>query len=159
MSPSQRSKRRISYTVYANLNPLSRLKARPEQNYFPAVAWIEFLSRYLQPVASKVCWSLLDLPCARFRCASFIMGSRGQKIMTQPISLIFRFLQNRTRVEIWLYDNPHTRLQGCIIGFDEYMNLVLDEAVEISEKNNSTTKLGRILLKGDTITMLTAAPR
>lgn len=87
------------------------------------------------------------------------MGSRTQKIMTQPISLIFRFLQNRTRVEIWLYDNPQTRIQGCIIGFDEYMNLVLDEAVEVIEKKDSNTKLGRILLKGDTITMLTAAPR
>lgn len=30
-------------------------------------------------------------------------------------NLIFRFLQNRTRVEIWLYDNTDTRIQGCII--------------------------------------------
>lgn len=79
--------------------------------------------------------------------------------MTQPINLIFRFLQNRTRVEIWLYDNADTRIQGCIIGFDEYMNLVLDDAVEIQQKRDTSQKLGRILLKGDTITMLTAAPR
>lgn len=39
------------------------------------------------------------------------------------------------------------------------MNVVLDEAVEIDVKLNSNVKLGRILLKGDTITCLTAAPR
>lgn len=44
-------------------------------------------------------------------------------------------------------------------GFDEYMNLVLDDAVEIQQKRDTSQKLGRILLKGDTITMLTAAPR
>lgn len=41
------------------------------------------------------------------------------------------------------------------------MNLVLDEAVEIVEKKGekTSTELGRILLKGDTITVLSAAPR
>lgn len=79
--------------------------------------------------------------------------------MTQPINLIFRFLQNRTRVEVWLYENANTRLTGCIIGFDEYMNVVLDDAVEIDLKMKTNTPLGRILLKGDTITCMTAAPR
>ncbi|CAN8074261.1 unnamed protein product [Agarophyton chilense] len=87
------------------------------------------------------------------------MAPRSKKIMTQPINLIFRFLQNRTRVEIWLYDNTDIRIQGCIIGFDEYMNLVLDDAVEIYQKRDSKQRLGRILLKGDTITMMTAATR
>lgn len=27
-----------------------------------------------------------------------------QKIMTQPINLIFRFLQSKQRIQIWLYD-------------------------------------------------------
>lgn len=44
-------------------------------------------------------------------------------------------------------------------GFDEYMNLVLDDAVEIDQPARTSINLGRILLKGDTITMLTAAPR
>lgn len=44
-------------------------------------------------------------------------------------------------------------------GFDEYMNLVLDDAVELDLKQDKSEKLGRILLKGDTISLLTAAPR
>merc|ERR1712166_1507775 len=47
------------------------------------------------------------------------MASKVQKIMTQPINLIFRFLQNKTRVQIWLYENTDMRIEGRIIGFDE----------------------------------------
>lgn len=40
----------------------------------------------------------------------------------------------RTRVQIWLYENTKMRIEGQILGFDEYMNLVLDEAEEASAK-------------------------
>jgi small nuclear ribonucleoprotein E len=39
-------------------------------------------------------------------------------------------------------------------GFDEYMNLVLDEAVELSTKRKTRKELGRVLLKGDNITLM-----
>ncbi|KAL4586877.1 hypothetical protein LXL04_011522 [Taraxacum kok-saghyz] len=39
-------------------------------------------------------------------------------------------------------------------GFDEYMNLVLDEAEEVSIKKKTRKPLGRILLKGDNITLM-----
>ena len=32
------------------------------------------------------------------------MATKVQKIMTQPINLIFRFLQSKQRIQIWLYD-------------------------------------------------------
>lgn len=41
-------------------------------------------------------------------------------------------------------------------GFDEYMNLVLDEAEEVSIKRETRKPLGRILLKGDNITLMHA---
>ena len=53
-----------------------------------------------------------------------------QKVMTQPINLIFRFLQNKSRIQVWLYENVNLRIEGVITGFDEYMNLVLDDAEE-----------------------------
>ena len=46
------------------------------------------------------------------------------------------------------------RIEGKIIGFDEYMNLVLDEAEELSIKKKTRKDLGRILLKGDNITLM-----
>ena len=41
-----------------------------------------------------------------------------------------------------------------IIGFDEFMNLTLDEAKEIDLKKGTSEDLGKILLKGDSITLL-----
>ncbi len=72
-------------------------------------------------------------------------------------NLIFRFLQSKQRCLIWLYENTDTRIEGRIIGFDEYMNLVLDDAEELSLKKKSRKPLGRIMLKGDTITLMQGA--
>ncbi|XP_077526448.1 uncharacterized protein LOC144138169 isoform X2 [Haemaphysalis longicornis] len=60
-------------------------------------------------------------------------GQKVQKVMVQPINLIFRYLQN---------------------GFDEYMNLVLDDAEEINTKSRQRKQVGRILLKGENITLI-----
>lgn len=46
------------------------------------------------------------------------------------------------------------RIEGRIMGFDEYMNIVLDEAEEVDVKKVKRAPLGRILLKGDTITLM-----
>jgi Small nuclear ribonucleoprotein (snRNP) homolog len=45
-------------------------------------------------------------------------------------------------------------IEGQIIGFDEYMNMTLDSAVECDLKTGKRTEIGRILLKGDAITLL-----
>ncbi|GMS89407.1 hypothetical protein PENTCL1PPCAC_11582, partial [Pristionchus entomophagus] len=81
-------------------------------------------------------------------------GGKMQKVMVQPINLIFRYLQNRTRIQIWLYENTTHRIEGYILGFDEYMNIVLDEAEEVNVKSKGRNKVGRILLKGDNITLI-----
>lgn len=81
-------------------------------------------------------------------------GQKVQKVMVQPINLIFRYLQNRSRIQIMLYEQLNMRIEGHIIGFDEYMNLVLDEAEEVHMKSKARKTLGRILLKGDNITLI-----
>ncbi|XP_059622905.1 probable small nuclear ribonucleoprotein E [Phlebotomus argentipes] len=85
---------------------------------------------------------------------SFKGNAKVQKVMVQPINLIFRYLQNRSRVQVWLFENVNTRLEGHIVGFDEYMNLVLDDAEEVNIKTKSRRQLGRIMLKGDNITLI-----
>ncbi|XP_077526447.1 uncharacterized protein LOC144138169 isoform X1 [Haemaphysalis longicornis] len=81
-------------------------------------------------------------------------GQKVQKVMVQPINLIFRYLQNRARIQVWLYENTSMRIEGHIIGFDEYMNLVLDDAEEINTKSRQRKQVGRILLKGENITLI-----
>jgi small nuclear ribonucleoprotein E len=71
--------------------------------------------------------------------------------MVQPINLIFRYLQQKSRVQVWLYEQTDLRIEGVILGFDEFMNLVLDDAQELSKKNETRTSVGRILLRGENI--------
>ncbi|KHJ76668.1 hypothetical protein OESDEN_23712 [Oesophagostomum dentatum] len=50
-------------------------------------------------------------------------GRKVQKVMVQPINLIFRYLQNRTRIQIWLYEDVTHRIEGYIIGRFELLPL------------------------------------
>lgn len=43
------------------------------------------------------------------------MSARQQKVMVQPINVIFRHLQQQTRVSLWLYDNVVYRIEGKIL--------------------------------------------
>ncbi|KAG9103849.1 mRNA splicing protein sme1 [Ceratobasidium sp. 370] len=104
------------------------------------------------------------------------MSGRQQRVMVQPINVIFRNLQQKTKVIIWLYDNVEMRIHGRIIaspdtpapsrfanyaniqGFDEFMNVVVDEAEEVYAKDSKPRRsIGRILLKGDNITLIQPA--
>ncbi|CDY52576.1 BnaCnng22610D [Brassica napus] len=76
-------------------------------------------------------------------------STKVQRIMTQPINLIFRFLQSKARIQIWLLKE-----ESLVLTNTSYMNLVLDEAEEVSIKKNTRKPLGRILLKGDNITLM-----
>lgn len=80
---------------------------------------------------------------------------RQHKVMVPPINQIFKYLQQQSRVTIWLYEQVNVRLTGVLKGFDEFMNVVLDDAVEISQgKSAKQRKLGTVLLKGDNITLI-----
>ena len=58
-------------------------------------------------------------------------GQEVQKMIVQPINLIFRYLQNGSRIQVWLYEQVHMRIEGCIIGFDKYIHLIFVDAEEI----------------------------
>ncbi|PWN37526.1 putative small nuclear ribonucleo protein E, partial [Meira miltonrushii] len=80
------------------------------------------------------------------------MSSR-QRVMIQPINVIFKYMQQQSKVSLWLYDITDYRLEGKILGFDEFMNVVMGEAEEvwIKKTDGKRRELGRILLKGDNI--------
>ncbi|KAF2094329.1 LSM domain-containing protein [Rhizodiscina lignyota] len=85
-------------------------------------------------------------------------GQRG-KVLLPPINFIFRLLQQHSTVVIWLYENLGMRIEGKIRGFDEFMNLVIDDAVEVKVPTKNSPgerrkELGQILLKGDNVTLI-----
>jgi hypothetical protein len=69
----------------------------------------------------------------------------GRRVLLPPINFLFRLLQQRTPVQIWLYEQLAIRITGVIRvsppsrhpmtnadeyqGFDEFMNLVVSMRV------------------------------
>lgn len=82
--------------------------------------------------------------------------AKAKSSVLPPINLIFKFLQLQALVTIWLYEQTQLRIQGKIRGFDEFMNVVVDDAVEVSTVDGTEEKLGRILLKGDNISLVSS---
>lgn len=58
-------------------------------------------------------------------------------MLLPPINFIFKLLQQRTTVQIWLFEQLGQRIEGKIRGFDEFMNLVIDEAVEVRQSTKN----------------------
>lgn len=86
-------------------------------------------------------------------------GGGGRRVLLPPINFIFKLLQQHSTVQIWLYEQLAIRIEGKIRGFDEFMNLVIDDAVEvkqITKTNDKETRrnLGQILLKGDNVSLI-----
>ncbi|PVH86058.1 small nuclear ribonucleo protein-like protein e [Cadophora sp. DSE1049] len=85
-------------------------------------------------------------------------GGGGRKVLLPPINFIFKLLQQRSTVQIWLYEQLAIRVEGKIRGFDEFMNLVIDDAVEVKQatktSEESRRSLGQILLKGDNVSLI-----
>ena len=57
-------------------------------------------------------------------------------------------------MEFWLFEQQHFRMEGRILGFDEYMNMVLEDAEEVNTKKNTRRAIGRIMLKGENVTLM-----
>lgn len=68
-----------------------------------------------------------------------------RKVLLPPINLIFKLLQQRSTVIVWLYEQLATRIEGKIRGFDEFMNLVLDDAVEVRQATKTSEESRRSL--------------
>ena len=86
-------------------------------------------------------------------------GGGGRKVLLPPINMIFKLLQTHATVSVWLYEQLSIRIEGKIRGFDEFMNLVIDDAIEVKQptKAEPTEKrrpLGQILLKGDNVSLI-----
>ncbi|KAL7272213.1 mRNA splicing protein sme1 [Rhizina undulata] len=85
-------------------------------------------------------------------------GGGGRRVLLPPINLIFKLLQQHSTVQIWLYEQLGIRIEGKIRGFDEFMNIVIDDAVEVKLATKDVAEkrrqLGQILLKGDNVSLI-----
>ncbi|XP_066105511.1 small nuclear ribonucleoprotein E-like [Saccopteryx bilineata] len=86
--------------------------------------------------------------------AYYGQGQKVQKVMVKPINLIFRYLKNRSQIQVWLYEQVNMWIEGCIIGFDEYIKNFILDAEEIDSKTKSRKQLPDYAMKGDNIILL-----
>lgn len=67
-----------------------------------------------------------------------------------PLELIDRCIGSRIQVII----KNEKEIVGTLVGFDDYLNMVLKDAVEIDTDSNKRTLIDDILLNGNQITMI-----
>jgi small nuclear ribonucleoprotein len=65
--------------------------------------------------------------------------------MTLPLDI----LQNSLNSQISILLKDGRKLEGKLLGYDEYMNMVLEDTNETTEENSR--KLGMIVLRGNNI--------
>ncbi|KAH8772727.1 hypothetical protein F5883DRAFT_549323 [Diaporthe sp. PMI_573] len=67
----------------------------------------------------------------------------------QPLELVDKCVGSR----IWVIMKGDREFSGTLLGFDDYVNIVLEDVTEFGYDGNST-KLSKILLNGNNICML-----
>uniref|UniRef100_A0A1I8BNV4 U6 snRNA-associated Sm-like protein LSm5 n=1 Tax=Meloidogyne hapla TaxID=6305 RepID=A0A1I8BNV4_MELHA len=80
------------------------------------------------------------------------MASATNPSTLLPLELIDKCVGSR----IWVIMKSEKEIVGTLIGFDDYVNMVLEDVVEYENtpEGKRVTKLDTILLNGNHITML-----
>ncbi len=73
--------------------------------------------------------------------------------LSKPLELLSRSLNAVVLVKL----KGGRELRGKLRGFDQHMNLVLEEAEELQETNDR--KLGTVIVRGDNVIIISPPPR
>jgi small nuclear ribonucleoprotein E len=79
--------------------------------------------------------------------------------LQKPINTLYGFHQAHKRVVVWMQHDNHTRIEGVLVGYDEFLNLVLEDAVEHDTRKGDAEAgfpCGKLLLKGDNVGLIHA---
>ncbi len=84
-----------------------------------------------------------------------LMPSLGRSIMAEAANKI---LEESLGKMVLVRLKGGRSLRGKLQGFDQHMNLVLEETEDISDTNNSI-RIGTIIVRGDNVVILSPPPR
>jgi small nuclear ribonucleoprotein E len=88
------------------------------------------------------------------------MSVQDRNSRVVPIQYLAELVRRRARVEVWLYENTRFCLQGTLRGFDDHINLVLEDVTELWSasvtRKAQIRALGTVLLKGENLVLLRA---
>lgn len=71
--------------------------------------------------------------------------------MVKPTVVVHRYLKESQRVCVWLVHETKMKIEGVLLGYDEFMNVVLGDATEVHLKTGEVVQLGKILLRSDNV--------
>lgn len=78
-------------------------------------------------------------------------SSTSTRQMLRPANIIYNFILEGKRVRVWLVHDAQLQIEGVLVGYDQFMNIVLDDASEVDLKTNEVTKIGKMLLRSDNV--------
>ena len=81
-----------------------------------------------------------------------------RKALEPPLHILFGYLKEEKRVRVHLNQNSKMIIEGKLVGFDEFMNIVLDDAYEIYLNKKSRSALGTLMLRGECVGIVHEAP-
>lgn len=71
--------------------------------------------------------------------------------MLRPANVVYKFIQDAQRVRIWLVYDTKICVEGVLVGYDSFMNVVLSDASEVNLKEKTSTHFGKMLLRSDNV--------
>lgn len=77
--------------------------------------------------------------------------SSGSRQMLRPANVVYKFIQDAQRVRIWLVYDTKICVEGVLVGYDSFMNVVLSDASEVNLKEKTSTHFGKMLLRSDNV--------
>lgn len=76
------------------------------------------------------------------------------RLMERPAAVVHRFMKDQQRVCVWLIHDTQIKMEGNLLGYDEFMNIVLGDTTEVNLKTKERVKLGKILLRSDNVGLI-----
>jgi small nuclear ribonucleoprotein E len=74
--------------------------------------------------------------------------------LQRPLAVVHSLINRR--VCVWMEHDNDLRIDGVLVGFDQFMNMTLTDATEVHQKSQNRLQVGRILLKGDNVGLVHA---
>jgi small nuclear ribonucleoprotein G len=97
-------------------------------------------------------FSGLNFPSFSFHKQKQIRSQQPKKHQQRMASKSSPDLKKYVEKRVSLKLNANRKVLGILRGFDQFMNLVLEDAEEVSlDSNNSKTKMGMIVIRGSSI--------
>ena len=85
---------------------------------------------------------------------SSAIGGKQKKTMVRPITVLEGLRQHKKRVVVWMQHDNNCRIEGTLAGYDELMNVIVEDATEINKKQGSSFPLGKTLIRADNIGLI-----